>query len=264
MNVPAAAAHRLLARLNLPLALLLALLQRTPLLRVLAGGGEYAVRSPVGQLLRHALTAAALGALHSRAGATSFVVNRDNPIAGTVGQPLAPAVSFTYTGTPSSPASFQITGGSLPPGVSFIPAPVGGTIRSGTPLITGTPTQAGTFTVSVQGFNADPDVATTTAVFQPWWFDLAGLGLFVFGLWIVYRLAPAASPWAVAPVPNPPLLPLPALAPPVLEPPSLSGISNRLIAGLSRMSLSTSASLTRTSKRLGAARPRFAPAPAVW
>ncbi len=151
MNLSASALGRL-SRINLPIAVLFTLLQRTPVVRLFATAGDYVLSSPVSQLLRGGLTAAILGAMHSRAGATTFILSPRNPVTGTVGTPLQ--VGFTYNGTPSSPASFQITGGSLPPGLSFVPSPVGSTIRSGTPAIAGTPTQAGTFTVSVQGFNA--------------------------------------------------------------------------------------------------------------
>ncbi len=159
---------RFAAWLNLPAALLVLLLQRTPALRVLAGAGDYVLTSRAGELLRAAFTLAGLGALHSRAGATTFVQSPASPVSGTVGLRLD--LAFTYTGTPSSPATFQVSG-SLPPGLGFLPAPQGGTIRSGTPLITGTPTQAGTFTVFVQGFNAE---GLTNSVQQPIVFVITG------------------------------------------------------------------------------------------
>lgn len=153
MNV-SAAAYRRLAWINLPAAMLITLLQRTPAVRLFTSAGDYVLASPVGQLLRGAITAATLGALHSRAGATTFVLNPLSPISGTVGTPLS--AGFTYTGTPSSPARFQITDGALPPGLSFTPTPTAnGVIGSGTVGISGTPTQAGNFSVSVQGFNAE-------------------------------------------------------------------------------------------------------------
>lgn len=160
---------RRLARFHLPIAMLVTLLQRTPAVRIFAVAGDYVLASPLGQLLRGGLTVAVLGAMHSRAGATTFIQSPTNPVAGTVGSPLQ--VAFTYNGTPSSPASFQVTGGSLPPGLSFIPAPVGGTIRSGTPAIAGTPSQAGTFSVSVQGFNAE---GLTNNVSQQILFQIGG------------------------------------------------------------------------------------------
>ena len=136
---------------NLPLAVLLALLQRTPAVRLLSAASDTVLASRAGELLRAALTLAGLGALHSRAGATTFN-GPESPVRGTVGTRIDTA--FTYTGTPSSPARFQVSG-SLPPGLTFIPAAAGGTIGSGTPAITGIPTTAGTFTIFVQGFNAE-------------------------------------------------------------------------------------------------------------
>jgi len=143
--------YRRLPWLNLPLAVLLALLQRTPAARIFAGAGDYVLTSPAGQMLRAALTVATLGALHSRAGATQFV-GPSSPVVGTVGTPLQ--VAFTYNGTPSAPARFEFNG-TLPPGLAFIPAPNGSVITSGTPVIAGTPTQAGNYSISVQGYNAE-------------------------------------------------------------------------------------------------------------
>jgi len=135
---------------HLPAALLATLLQRTPVLRVLAASGEAAAGSTAGQLVRSLFTVAALGALHSRAGATTFVQSpASNPIPGTVGTTLS--VAFTYTGTPSPPQYFAVTG-TLPPGLSYIPAPLNGILRTGTPAISGTPTTPGNYTINVQGF----------------------------------------------------------------------------------------------------------------
>jgi hypothetical protein len=133
---------------NLPVGVLVALLQRTPALRMAAAAGDYVIASPVGQVLRAAFTLAALGAMHSRAGATTFVTSQSSPVSGNVGQPISYA--FTYTGTPSLPQSFTVSG-TLPPGLSFIPAPLNGVLRTGTPAISGTPTQAGTYSISVRG-----------------------------------------------------------------------------------------------------------------
>ena len=128
---------------------LVALLQRTPVLRVAAAAGDFAFASPAGALLRSAVTAAAsLGALHSLAGATQFVQNPPNPVRGTVGQPFS--VAFTITGSPAAPNSFTIND-PLPGGLRTIPELQGNTVFSGTPVITGTPTEAGTFSVSVTG-----------------------------------------------------------------------------------------------------------------
>lgn len=147
--------------LNLPVGVLVALLQRTPALRVLATAGDYVVASPVSQMLRAAFTLGSLGALHSLAGATTFQTFVQSlstleysaynkiPLEGKVGTPLA--YRFTYTVSPSFPASFRVVSGTLPSGLNFSPEPFNGVIVSPAPLILGTPIQAGTFTVFVQG-----------------------------------------------------------------------------------------------------------------
>ena len=62
------------------------------------------------------------------------------------------------------------------------------------------------FPFQIQGFNADADLASPAAIFHPWWFDVTGVGLFLGGLWLIHRFAPAAEPWHVSPVLVPPLL----------------------------------------------------------
>ncbi|MBI4625978.1 MAG: immunoglobulin domain-containing protein [Verrucomicrobia bacterium] len=168
--------------INLPGALLMALLQRTPVLRVVSTAEELLVASPIGATVRSAIAAAAsLGAMHALVGATQFVVfvgntqlpiNRPSEISATVGQAIAP-VSFTYTGTPTPPVSFLITG-SLPPGLAFIPLPnASGVVNSSTPVINGTPTQAGVFTIGVQGFNSPNATGNTNGVLVPITFNVA-------------------------------------------------------------------------------------------
>src|SRR3954464_10211798 len=94
--------YRRLRWLNVPGAMLVALLQRTPVLRVAATAEEMVVASPVGTVLRSAVTAiASLGAVHALAGATQFVTNH-NPTSGTVGTAI-PATTFTVTGAQSVP-----------------------------------------------------------------------------------------------------------------------------------------------------------------
>jgi hypothetical protein len=145
---PLARLYRRLPWLHLPAGILIALLQRTPVLKVTAAAADRVAISPVGQLLRAAFTAATLGAMHSRAGATTFVISPSRNINGTVGTRID--VAFTYTGTPSAPQFFNVSG-TLPPGLAYSPAPTFGAVRSATPTISGIPTQAGTFTIRVQG-----------------------------------------------------------------------------------------------------------------
>jgi hypothetical protein len=154
-------------RLHLPGLLLLALLQRTPVLRLAAWGGPGLAAAPVAALLRSAALAfGSLGAIHALAGATTFlaqqgqtVVVKDGdppkinlPVAATVGTPIAP-VLFTVVGALTPPASFVVT--NLPPGL--VAATSTGRVANSaglldnvqTGLITGTPTTAGTFTASI-------------------------------------------------------------------------------------------------------------------
>ncbi|MEY4686167.1 MAG: hypothetical protein RIR76_190 [Verrucomicrobiota bacterium] len=156
--------RRQLPWLNLPAGALLALLQRTPAVQTVIRAGEQLVASRGGEMLRAAFTAASLGALHSRAGATTFIATQGstqiinatpqrttlrNPATGTVGSTLTPVV-FTYTGTPSA-AQYWVISGTLPAGLTISPAPNLGVVRSPTPTISGTPTQAGNFTFRAQG-----------------------------------------------------------------------------------------------------------------
>ncbi len=147
--------------LNLPATVLVALLQRAPALRVAAVAEDFVLASPAGNLLRAVATVAALGALHSRAGATQFVQNPGNPVTGTVGQQLS--VAFTVSGSPTPPNQYFINS-PLPPGLTTIPAMDGsGRVPSGQVTIAGTPTQAGNFSVSVTASDGVYDETDTIA-----------------------------------------------------------------------------------------------------
>jgi hypothetical protein len=138
--------------LGVPGLLLVALLQRMPVLRVLAGGLERGAVSPAGHIMRSIFTAGALGAIHGRAGATTFAKNPSvNPVPGNVGAPFQ--MTFTYIGTPSLPQSYRVTG-QLPPGLRFNVALTSGSliVRGQPVIISGTPTEAGNYTITVQGF----------------------------------------------------------------------------------------------------------------
>lgn len=154
---------------SLPAALLVTLLQRTPVLRLLSAAPAVPGAAPAAQLVRSVLTVASLGAVHSLAGATTFVATqsgrtivrasssanqptiRENAT-GTAGTAIS-AVGFTYTGTPSSPQYYAVTG-RLPDGLTFVPALRNGVVNSGAPVISGTPTVGGSFTVYVQGYGS--------------------------------------------------------------------------------------------------------------
>ena len=136
---------------NLPAAVLVALLQRTPVLRVSAAAREILVASPVGSVLRSAVAAlGSLGAVHALAGATVFATNRPSPVNGTVGAAV-PAVTFTVTGGQAPPGSFRISG-QLPPGVNVAGINGNGVLEASSGAIIGTPTAAGLYSVSILAF----------------------------------------------------------------------------------------------------------------
>ena len=151
--------------LNLPGAFLIALLQRTPVLRVASTAGEITRASPVGAMLRAAVaTAASLGALHSLAGATTLSVSSGaaTGVSGKVGAQLGPIAMGTI-GTLAQPLSWGISG-TLPAGLRFLSSSgasltTAGTLNTpnGVMLLTGTPTApAGIYAltlVAYQGVN---------------------------------------------------------------------------------------------------------------
>ena len=169
--------------INLSTATLVAVLQRTPVLRVAAVADELVASSPIGTLLKSAAAvAASLGAIDSVAGATVLATTlTPNPSGSlpqfdaTVGVAITP-VGFTITNTMNI-GSWTVTG-QIPPGfVLTTVEPNGGTLTgpgnldattSGTagdpwtpgtsgnstttPELKGTPTTAGTYTFNLQGF----------------------------------------------------------------------------------------------------------------
>ena len=141
--------HRYLPWINLPVAALLALLQRTPLLRVVSTAESLAHASPVGHVLRSAFTAvASLGAVHSLAGATQWVVS-SNSVSGTVGAAV-PVVAFSVSGSPASPGSYRVT--KLPPGVTITGVAANGIFNGSAGTLSGTPTASGTFLAAITAY----------------------------------------------------------------------------------------------------------------
>ena len=144
--------------LNVSGGLLVVLLQRTPALRnVLATQNETVAR--IGSLLRATLApAAALGAVHTLAGATNstqLVANVALPAKATVGQPFSMSVVITGKGV-SFAQSWDVTN-TLPPGIT----PQGGAASgntyvvnpsNGLLILTGTPTTPGTYTFTASGY----------------------------------------------------------------------------------------------------------------
>jgi hypothetical protein len=103
----------------------------------------------VGAVLRSVATVAALGALHSRAGATTLTSNVASPLQATVGTPIT-TVAFGLQGTQTNPSSWQING-SLPPGLNINDRTSLGLFITPNPVLSGTPTKAGSYTLTLSG-----------------------------------------------------------------------------------------------------------------
>ncbi len=141
--------HRHLLWINLPVAGLIALLQRTPVLRVVSAAESLVHASPVGHVLRSAFTTvASLGAVHALAGATQWVVSRTS-VSGTVGAAV-PVVAFSVSGSPASPGSYRVT--SLPPGVTITGVAANGIFNGSAGTLSGTPTASGTFLAAITAY----------------------------------------------------------------------------------------------------------------
>jgi hypothetical protein len=151
---------------------LIAMLQRTPALRVIATADEFVAASPVGALLKSASIAfASLGAVDSMAGATLLATSQTPDPTGnlptfntTVGVPITP-LAFTIANLITI-GSWKVIG-EIPPGLTLTTAqPNGGSITGfggdldattdtnplTTPVLLGTPTTAGTYMITMQGF----------------------------------------------------------------------------------------------------------------
>jgi len=147
----------------MPAAVLVALLQRAPAVRMAAAASE-AARAPIAAVARAAVAAAAaLGAIDSVAGATTYTLSTGSP-----GHPSpytvaegsqAAAVAFALISNPTvtNPAESWTVMGQIPPGLSF-GNPGGPTITSPgyvnlqNPFLFGTPTEAGSYTMVLQAW----------------------------------------------------------------------------------------------------------------
>lgn len=147
------------AWLNVPSAILIVLLQRTPVVRAVAFVEEMVIASPLGSVLRSAIVATAAVGVHTIAGATELATSQPSPLNTTVGASVN--VAFGITGTASAPERWFISG-SVTPGLSF-GGVTSGTIQGATLLLSGTPTTAGSFTMGLQ---ANDDTGRSTPVYQ--------------------------------------------------------------------------------------------------
>jgi len=145
-----------LARAQMGLFILLALLQRTPIIKY-AFQFEKALAAPVAKLIKTTTyVVTGMGLFHATAGATTFVTNPSSPAETKVGEVFN--LAFSITGTPDPAASWRVTG-TIPPGLT-VPGLQGDTLNQSAGTITGTPTQAGSFNINVQpwgGLNLSGD-----------------------------------------------------------------------------------------------------------
>lgn len=147
-------------RLSVPAGLVIVFLQRTPAVRTVLAAADYVLARPAGGLLKAtAATAAALGGVHTLAGATTLNSTSNSPLSATVGSPVS--VAFSVSGTVSSADSWKISG-NVPPGLEFAASATAGAgvtsglINATTLYLRGTPTTTGTYTVNLLAYN-DPD-----------------------------------------------------------------------------------------------------------
>ncbi|HRE83961.1 MAG TPA: immunoglobulin domain-containing protein [Opitutaceae bacterium] len=138
-------AHRF-SHLSFPTTVLLALLQRTPVLPWINALERIGASSPVASLLRSAFVGVgALSAVHTLAGATELVSSSPSPFPVSVGSPVT--VAFSISGTTSG-ADFWSVEGTPPPGMAF------SGLSSETLLLSGTPTTPGTYELTLTANDA--------------------------------------------------------------------------------------------------------------
>ncbi|HZZ56578.1 MAG TPA: hypothetical protein VFE31_02020 [Opitutaceae bacterium] len=170
---------RLSTRLNVPVLTLVTLLQRAPVVRLMTGDCDAAnpFAAISSTVLRAAFAAGTLGAVDSMAGATNYQLQASSasPLQATVGQAI-PQVAFTVTNTINI-GSWKIVG-NIPPGLDFWAQENGQVMLTGTggyldatssgmsdgyggstggnssttPILSGVPTQAGTYTVQMTAY----------------------------------------------------------------------------------------------------------------
>lgn len=142
-------------------AWLLLILQRTPVLRVASDASALVAPSRLVALLQTAFaTAAGLGAVHSLAGATQLVATTASPATVTVGSTVQ--IGLIVTGAQTPAASWTVSG-SVPPGLAFS-GRTSGTVNISTLILSGTPTTAGTYRISLVAWekvNATGDKSST-------------------------------------------------------------------------------------------------------
>ncbi len=135
--------------LHVPAALLMFLLQRTPLIRTVVTT-EFVLTSTTGSVLKGVLLgSASLGAVQTVAGATELTAgDGGNPAQATAGEPFVGG--FAVVGAPATAASYEVRG-DIPPGLN-VTGIMGDTVNDNTVSITGIPTEAGEFTMNIRAW----------------------------------------------------------------------------------------------------------------
>ncbi|MEO6001967.1 MAG: immunoglobulin domain-containing protein [Opitutus sp.] len=151
--------------LNVPTLSLLALLQRTPVVQVATTAEEFVLNSPIGALLKSAAaTLASLGAINSLVGATPLVPSIGSDSGTSVATGTAVSIGFTVSPTQTPIVSWQI-GGTVPPGLDFSGRTTPGIVNVGSLLLSGTPTAAGAYPVTIQAFDASNAGGFSSAIY---------------------------------------------------------------------------------------------------
>ena len=173
MKTIAQLSHRF-SWINPAAAALITLLQRSPAVRLIVATDELVAVSPIGAVLKSALAAViTLGAYDTLAGATVLSTTQATPLSATVGAPIMP-VGITVTNTINI-GSWRVAG-SLPPGLKLTAVEGGNTLTgpglldattpgapdgyggttgantSTTPVLSGTPTTAGSYTFNLTAY----------------------------------------------------------------------------------------------------------------
>jgi len=163
-------------RLQVPAAILIALLQRGPIATLIQTAEQILSEPPNAVFLKAAIaSAASLGAMHTLAGATTYalVTTQQSPLNAPVNVAI-PSVGFTVTNTIYT-GSWAI-GGQVPPGLVFSAVEGGNTLNGPgvldasttgvddgyggmtggnsqtTPVLSGKPTQAGTYQMTLTAY----------------------------------------------------------------------------------------------------------------
>lgn len=143
---------RRVGSLRLPVCLLLALLQRTPVVRLLAAAESAWVGSSWGQVLKaSAVVASFLGAVDTLVGATPVSPAEETSASAQVG--VSFTTTFAVTGTAKSMGSYIVSGlpaGLVVPGAVFSAGTNTYSLNAPFGTITGTPTVAGSFPLIIK------------------------------------------------------------------------------------------------------------------